>query len=398
MRSEATPSPGLFASPFVGGFECSTHRRPDGRRLDLVAATGHDRWLTADYDQILAHGIRTVREGFRWHLIETAPGVYDWSSVRPMIAAARQAGIQVIWDLCHYGWPDDLDIWSPAFIDRFERFSAACARLVREETDGVPFYCPVNEISYWAWAGGDVGRMGPCAEGRGGELKAQLIRAAIAGIEGVRSVDPRARIIHVEPAIHVIAAPGRPEDIDTAESYRRAQWQALDCLAGTLSPELGGRPDYIDILGLNYYPDNQWFYGGGNVPLGHHTYRPFRDILTEIHERYGRPVFVAETGAEGSARSAWLHYICDEVRAAIAAGTPVEGICLYPLLDYPGWENERTCDVGLLGATGGPGGRTVYQPLAEELARQQAIFSASFRGDRTRVELHSVAGGDRRVG
>src|SRR3954464_10566136 len=62
------------------------------------------------------------------------------------------ASVQVVWDLCHYGWPDDIDIWAPAFVERFAAFAAAAARVVREETDAVPFYSPVNEISYWAWA------------------------------------------------------------------------------------------------------------------------------------------------------------------------------------------------------------------------------------------------------
>ena len=42
-----------------------------------------------------------------------------------MLEAARDEGVQVIWDLCHYGWPDDLDIFSPQFVERFARF---CAR------------------------------------------------------------------------------------------------------------------------------------------------------------------------------------------------------------------------------------------------------------------------------
>jgi hypothetical protein len=32
----------LFQNWFIGGFECSTHRRRDGRRLDLLASTRHD--------------------------------------------------------------------------------------------------------------------------------------------------------------------------------------------------------------------------------------------------------------------------------------------------------------------------------------------------------------------
>ena len=116
---------GLFDSYFLGGFECSTHRRRDGRRLDLIAATGHDRAVVLDYRAMLEHGIRTVRDGVRWHLIETVPGRYDWSSFLPMLRAAEEVGVQVIWDLCHYGWPDHLDIWRPRFVDGFARFAAA---------------------------------------------------------------------------------------------------------------------------------------------------------------------------------------------------------------------------------------------------------------------------------
>jgi hypothetical protein len=64
----------IFASFFLGGFECSTHRLRNGRRLDLVAATEHDRLAASDYRVLREHGIRTVREGLRWHLIEASSG------------------------------------------------------------------------------------------------------------------------------------------------------------------------------------------------------------------------------------------------------------------------------------------------------------------------------------
>jgi hypothetical protein len=54
---------------------------------------------------------------------------------------------------------------------------------------------------------------------------------------------------------------------------------------------------------------------------------------------------------------------------------PVEGICLYPVLDYPGWENERTCEVGLLSGANELGRRRVCSGLARELRRQQVIFA-----------------------
>jgi hypothetical protein len=42
----------LFHSFFIGEFECSTHRTRDGRRLDLIAATLHDRWAFEDYARL----------------------------------------------------------------------------------------------------------------------------------------------------------------------------------------------------------------------------------------------------------------------------------------------------------------------------------------------------------
>ena len=371
-------SPRLFDSYFLGGFECATHRRFHGRRLDLLAATGHDRAVAQDYRALVQHGIRTVRDGVRWHLIETVPGCYDWASFLPMLHAARAVGVQVIWDLCHYGWPDDLDIWSPAFIERFARFARAVAQLVRNETETTAFYCPVNEISYWSWAGAEVARFNPGVRRRGAELKQQLVRAAIAATEAIWSVDGQARIVQVDPVIHVVARPERPRDRQPAEAYRCAQFQAWDMLSGRLCPELGGMPKYLDILGVNYYADNQWFLGGGTIELGHPLYRPFSAILAEVFQRYARPLVVAETGAEAAARVPWLRYVAGEVHAAVDAGIPVEGICLYPITDYPGWTNGRHCRVGLLGPLDRQGRRATYEPLADELRCQQAVFNGLY--------------------
>ena len=91
----------LFASFFLGGFECSSKLRVDGKRLDLLESTGHARLFEYDYRALTKHGIRAARDGFRWHLIEESAGAYNWSSIIPMLKAARDNDVQVIWDLCH---------------------------------------------------------------------------------------------------------------------------------------------------------------------------------------------------------------------------------------------------------------------------------------------------------
>lgn len=376
--------PSLFNSFFLGGFECSSHRRADGRRLDLLAGTGHDRWPAEDYAALQRYGIRTVRDGLRWHLIERRPGEYDWSSFLPQLRAAQATGTQVIWDLCHYGWPDDLDIWQPRFVERFARFAAAAAQRVRDESTGVAFYAPINEISFWAWAGGDRELINPMARGRGAELKHQLIRASIAAIEAIRGVDPLARFVQVDPAIHVRAGNDRPGPQREAENARQGQFEAWDMLCGKAWPGLGGRPEYLDILGINYYSNNQWYLGGPTIERGHPDYRPFVGILSEIHQRYGRPLLVAETGAEGDLRGDWLRYVSEQVGLAQQRGVPVEGICLYPVLDYPGWDDERHCPTGLLGFADAAGRREVHSGLADELRLQQARFGV--QAPRTRAD------------
>lgn len=356
----------------MAGFECSSHRRADGRRLDLIQSTRHDQWAYADYRALKVHGLPSVRDGLRWHLIEASSGCYDWTSFLPMVQAAHRAQVQVIWDLCHYGIPDGLNIWQPEFVQRFAKFAAEVARIVMRETDQFPIYCPINEISFWSWAGGEVAFFNPLARGRGLELKHQLVRATIAAIEAIREVDPRARFITAEPLIHVLPRVDCPGEKAQAEAYRLSQFEALDMLIGESWPGLGGDPKYLDMVGLNYYSTNQWFLGGGKISPNASAYRSVFDMLAEVYLRYGRTLLIAETGAEGQDRSGWIDYICREVCSAQKVGIPVDGLCLYPIVDYPGWDDDRHCPTGLFGYADAHGARPVDLPLRNTLSLWQA--------------------------
>ncbi|WP_342449501.1 glycoside hydrolase family 1 protein [Falsiroseomonas frigidaquae] len=377
-----TPQPPLFQSFFLAGFECSSHRNMARRRLDMIASTRHDLLALEDYSQLAEHGIRTVRDGLRWHLIETTPGQYDWSSLLPMLRAAEAVRTQVMWDLCHYGWPDDLDVFSAAFVDRFARFAAAFARLHVEETGRPPFVCPVNEMSFVAFSGGDMARSSPHANGRGLELKRNLVRASIAATQAVRAVAPGARFACIDPLIHIVPR-HRGEEAEV-RAHNASQWQAWDMLAGREAPELGGAEDLLDVVGVNYYWNNQWLNHAEPLSVFDAArYRPFRDLLAETAARYApRALFVAETSIEGAPRPTWLRYVTEETLAAAAAGVPVQGVCLYPVISHYGWDEDRYCANGLFELTPLHGRRQVHRPLAEELARLQGQVSQAMMGGR----------------
>jgi beta-glucosidase/6-phospho-beta-glucosidase/beta-galactosidase len=370
----------LFDSFFQGGFECSTHRLRSGKRLDEIAATRHDTFARQDYQRLLHQGMRSAREGLRWHLVEARPKNYDFASALSLIRAADESDVQLIWDLCHYGWPDWLDIFEPRFVDAFAQLAREFANLLSHENDRVPIICPINEISFFSWAAGELAHMNPYALGRGDELKEQLVRATIAATEAIWDVDPKARIAQIDPVINVLPEdPANQNQVTAAEAYRLSQYEAWDMLGGRLKPHLGGAEKYLDIIGVNYYVHNQWIMGGSFIARDNPRYRPFREIVEEVYQRYQRPLFVAETGIEDDARPAWLRYIASEVRAAMMNGTRVGGICLYPIVNHPGWEDDRHCHNGLWDYPNEKGEREIYLPLSEELSKQRFEFEELFK-------------------
>src|SRR5690606_15354633 len=150
--------------------------------------------------------------------------------------------------------------------------------------------------------------------------------------------DPRARFLACEPAIAIHCDPARPHEAAEARGWHEAQYQGYDLLSGRLWPQAGGRPGNLDLIGVNYYFNNQWIHRGPPIDLDHPLYRPLGDILAAVRARDGRPVVISETGIEGDRRGAWFDYVASEVERARRRGVPVEGICLYPVADHPGWD------------------------------------------------------------
>ena len=88
-------------------------------------------------------------------------------------------------------------------------------------------------------------------------------------------------------------------------------------VVGRSQPELGGHPRYLDILGVNFYHDNQWEVPGGRKIHWHVKPRdprwvPFNTLLRRAYDRYQRPIIIGETSHVGSGRAEWIRELTDE--------------------------------------------------------------------------------------
>lgn len=332
----------VFSSFWQAGYEGADHRNHSDVLLSMNDITGHNKKVREDYKALKPFNISTVRESVGWRLVEQN-GNYDFSSVAEKMDAAKENNIQICWTICHYGWPDDTDIFSPDFITRFARLCGELARFLAPWYKESPIYSPINEISFTSWAisVGFFRTNAPPDARTGDACKRQLVRATLAACDAIWAADSRARIMHCDPLIHLVAPDDSPQWRDAIVGHNNAQYQAWDMLAGILEPELGGHPRYLDLIGANYYHDNQWE-SGTNARLYWHLgdprRRPLHQMLATLHARYQRPILLAETSHVGSGRGAWIHHIAAEIAQAQLAGVGMIGVCLYPIIDRPDWE------------------------------------------------------------
>jgi beta-glucosidase/6-phospho-beta-glucosidase/beta-galactosidase len=343
---------GIFPTFFFAGFECSTFVWKDRQRKDYVTLTGHDRHLEPDYERVMDLGIGVVREAVRWPIVDRGGGRYDWSTVDPLLKVMDKSHITPIWDLCHYGLPDGCDPLSRECLPRFVDYCRAVAEYVRPRTREPRFFTPVNEITFTSGAATDMGWFYPYARGRYDAMKTALCRMAIEGVKAIRQVIPDARMVHVDPIIHEIPAPGHPELEQQAweDAYDKA-YEAWDMLYGRLRPELGGTPEILDIVGVNVYAfcEAQINADGSREALSPRDPRrkPLSDMLMYAWERYHRPIIIGETSGSQDGRAEWLRMVMQESLKALNSGIDLQGICLYPCVDIQDWNTGKLAQIGI---------------------------------------------------
>jgi beta-glucosidase/6-phospho-beta-glucosidase/beta-galactosidase len=366
---------GIFPTFFLSGFECSTFLwGKERKRRDLSAELRHYDHADEDYAMLPALGIAVAREGIPWPLVDKGTGAFDFSAIDVFLAAQRRHKVLPIWDLCHYGYPDDLDpLADPeTFIARFEAYARAAANYVAERAHHAPLcFTPINEPTFWGYMGGEWGWCAPF--GKSPEDRRRftlaLARADIAAVKAIRGDFPDARMVHIDPLIWVVPPRDRPDLAEEAhrEAYEDA-YIAWDVISGLKHPEYGGSLEIIDILGFNNYSFGQMEYQGGgkpNLPLepGDDRIRPLCDLLEEGWAKYKRPCIVAETSGLHGGRPDWLNDIACECLSAVERGVDLHGICLFPAVDMTDWHTGKWLHMGIADVEELPGGVLMRKPF-----------------------------------
>ncbi len=331
----------MFKSFFLAGFECTYALAEKGKRFDLLSASGHDKQYYKDYKMLYELGIKTVREGFSWSQIDKGNGVYDFSRFEPLIKAASEIGIQQIWDLNHFDFPEYLDPFSDLYSKAFGEYAKRVLELLRKYESGKLFITPINEISFFSWMS-DNGLWAPYGKERGAEFKKQLVKGSISAMKSIWQEDVNVAFIHTDP--YMFRQPLRKKNLaekkfceDFNENVRFQSW---DMISGRLHPELGGEPKYLNILGVNYYFYNQQQVGINgdrfsfrSIALNNKIRQTLPEIFRLLFKRYKVPIMIAETGSYRSRREAWWKYVLEETDKAVGESLPILGVCAYPTLD-----------------------------------------------------------------
>ena len=297
--------------------------------------------------------------------------------------AAHSRGIQQIWDICHFGYPADINPLDAAFPNRFAAVCAAFAKVFHALNPTIPLIVtPINEVSFLSWLGGEGGHTSPYQNGQGWRLKYMLMKAYIEGIEAIKNFLPDTRILTTEPLVNFTHRIGA----DHVEKFKAAsrneeQFQVTEMLGGHLCPELRGCPEYLDLLGYNFYYNNQW----ANEP--HETldwknpddrWVPLHQLLQNAHGRYNRPLVLSETSHPKEDRPLWIEMIGNECLAALNAEIPLQGVCWYPIIDRPDWDHlDDWHHSGIWDRTAEGTDdyvRTLHQPTAEAFQTAQSLL------------------------
>ena len=217
------------------------------------------------------------------------------------------------------------------------------------------------------------------------------MKAYIEGIEAIKETDPNTRLLTTEPLVNMVPPLNATDDqIIEAMKRHEDQFQVLDMLSGRICPELRGRPEYIDMIGCNYYFNNQWIIDSFEFlpwanEINDPRWLPLSTLIKQLYDRYQRPVVLTETSHPLEDRPVWMNFVAKECKLAIEAGVPLWGICWYPIIDRPDWDHLQPwhqAGVWDIENSDGELKRVLHEPTATAIRNAQALLEGAASGTR----------------
>jgi beta-glucosidase len=346
---------------WLTGFECSTFPQVG---MDELALTQHDRFWGSDIIRALEAGCRTVRYGIRWHVVNPAPHVWDWSSVDGPMELMRHLGIEPIVDLFHFGVPTWLGTGVMTSI--FPDFQAELCAMFAQRYPWVRWYTPTNEPYIMAQFGGEIAAWYPYEQGLPSFVQAlrNVARGLCEGWAAIRAERPDARMMVSDTCEFWHSEATDTQARARADLMNERRFLMHELYGGRIGRDHALRPwlvqhgmdegdlDWfeehpapLDVVGLDHYPHSEHqLRTGPNGRLIDET-RPLEiqhgpaELTRQYFGRVGRPLIFAETGAPGTdeTKIAWLDRLVSQVRTARADGVPVIGITWWGLIDQVDW-------------------------------------------------------------
>ncbi len=356
------------------GEECSAptvHHEGAVVRVDEMESTGHYRNMDLDLALAAGLGVDVWRYGIPWHRVETAPGCYDWELWDRALAGCRREGLEPVIDLCHFGLPDHYGGFSdPGWVEGLVDYAEAFLARYPDPT----LFTPVNEplatagvsCLYGQW-NDRLSDVDAYARALAHCIRADLEVAAMvradrdgwnvsAEVFLVPVVLDEAARRGAEKLAARVRAPwdlrlGHEVDPLVAHEFRTVPEAEMERIA-----ELAGPENFI--AGHDFYPTSALPMGGspGIELTVDERLDAYAAAASEFHQRYGVDFWVSETSCLGlgpDRAEEWLTGMTDRLKAMVAEGVGVRGLCWYSRGDQHDWDTmlvppvQQVTEVGL---------------------------------------------------
>lgn len=359
---------------FATGIECSNPiiTGKDGRnaRRDQLAECRHYECFREDFALTRDLGLKFLRYGLPYHIVNPARGVYDWSFADEAMREMHKSELVPILDLLHFGVPNWVgDFQNPELPVLFAEYAGAIAA----RYPWVRAFTPVNEIYIAARASAKDGVWNERLKTDKGFVTAlkHLAAANILATKAIARTRPDLIVIQSESAeyVHHIS----PHPSHEVKFSNKLRFLALDLLYRKV-PDADvmlylldndfSREEFdwfmlnnaagFQIMGNDYYGRNEHLLlPDGQIIQGEDVLGWYL-ITKRYYERYYRPVMHTETNVFDAVNAPrWLWKQWANVLRMRRDAVPVMGFTWYSLTDQIDWDtslveqNNRVNECGL---------------------------------------------------